>query len=180
MSGVRLLAGTVAAYVYNAVVGHLPSRTLRHAYLRLWLGRFGKGSGVQLGCRFLNGHKVLLGSNSVINFGTLIDGRHYPVIIGANVSIGPEAAILTLGHDPQSPAFADKGGEVRIGDRAWIAYRAVILPGVTIGEGAVVAAGAVVTGDVAPFAIVAGNPARQVGTRNPELDYRLDFRPWLI
>ena len=180
MSNARLFAGTVVAYAYNAVVGHLPSRTLRYAYLRLWLGRFGKGSGVQLGCRFLNGRKVSLGPNSVINFGTLIDGRHFSVTIGANVSIGPEAAILTLGHDPQSPGFANKGGEVRIGDRAWIAYRAVILPGVTIGEGAVVAAGAVVTRDVAPFAIVAGNPARQVGTRNPELDYRLDFRPWLI
>ena len=180
MSGARLFAGTVAAYAYNAVVAHLPSRTLRHAYLRLWLGRFGKGSGVQLGCRFLNGRKVSLGPNSVINFGTLIDGRRYPVTIGANVSIGPEAAILTLGHDPQSPAFADRGGEVRIGDRAWIAYRAVILPGVTIGEGAVVAAGAVVTADVAPYAIVAGNPAREVGMRDRDLAYTLDFRPWLI
>ena len=180
MSGARLFAGTVAAYAYNAFVGHLPSRLVRHGYLRLWLGRFGAGSGVQLGCRFLNGRKVSLGPNSVINFGTMIDGRRYPVTIGANVSIGPEAAILTLGHDPQSPAFADRGGEVRIGDRAWIAYRAIVLPGVTIGEGAVVAAGAVVTADVAPYAIVAGNPAREVGTRNPELDYTLDFRPWLI
>ena len=180
MNGARLLGGTVAAYAYNALLGHLPSRLVRHAYLRLWLGRFGAGSGVHLGCRFLNGRKVSLGPNSVINFGTLIDGRRYPVTIGANVSIGPEAAILTLGHDPQSSGFADKGGEVRIGDRAWIAYRAVILPGVTIGEGAVVAAGAVVTADVAPYTIVAGNPAREVGTRNPELDYTLDFRPWLI
>ena len=180
MSAARLFAGTVAAFAYNTIVGRLPSRTLRHAYLRLWLGRFGRGSGVQIGCRFLNGRKVCLGANSVINFGTLIDGRHYPVTIGANVSIGPEAAILTLGHDPQSPAFADRGGEVRIGDRAWIAYRAIVLPGVVIGEGAVVAAGAVVTADVPPYAIVAGNPARQVGTRNRALDYRLDFRPWLI
>ena len=179
MSGARLFAGTVAAYAYNALVGHLPSRTLRHAFLRLWLGRFGVGSGVQLGCRFLNGRKVSLGPNCVINFGTLIDGRRYPVTIGANVSIGPEAAILTLGHDPQSPAFAARGGELRIGDRAWIAWRAVILPGVTIGEGAVVAAGAVVSADVAPFTIVAGNPAREVGTRNRDLVYTLDFRPWL-
>lgn len=180
MSGARLFAGTVAAYAYNALVGHLPSRLVRHGYLRLWLRRFGEGSGVQIGCRFLNGRKVSLGANSVINFGTTIDGRSFPVKIGANVSIGPEAAILTLGHDPQSPAFADRGGEVRIGDRAWIAYRAVILPGVTIGEGAVVAAGAVVSTDVAPYTIVAGNPAREVGTRVRDLDYTLDFRPWLV
>ncbi len=66
-----------------------------------------------------------------------------------------------------------------IGDRVWIAYRAVILPGVTIGEGAVVAAGAVVSRDVAPYTIVAGNPAQPVGTRSRDLDYRLDYSPWL-
>ena len=179
-SWLRVVAGAIVAYAYNAIVGHIPSRRVRHAFLRLWFGAFGKGSGVQLGCRFLNARKISLGPNGVINFGTLIDGRRFPVVIGANVSIGPEAAILTLGHDPQSPEFADRGGEVRIGDRVWIAYRAIVLPGVTIGEGAVVAAGAVVTADVAAYAIVAGNPARQIGTRNRDLDYRLDFRPWLI
>jgi maltose O-acetyltransferase len=181
MSGsrVRAVAGGLVAFAYNAIVGRLPSRTLRHAWLRAWLGEFGAGAGVQLGCRFLNGRKVRIGARSVINFGTLIDGRGFAVRIGSDVSIGPEAAILTLGHDPASPSFADRGGAVTIGDRAWIAYRAVVLPGVTIGEGAVVAAGAVVTEDVPAFAIVAGNPARQVGTRPRGLDYRLDYRPWL-
>lgn len=175
----RLFAGAILAYAYNHGVGRLPSRHLRHAWLRLWLGAFGPGTGIQLGCRFLNGRKVRLGAHNVVNFGTLIDGRRYRVVTGDNVSIGPEAAILTLGHDPHSRDFADRGGEVRIGDRAWIAYRAVILPGVTIGEGAVVAAGAVVTRDVAAYAIVAGNPARQIGVRSAELDYTLDHRPWL-
>ena len=64
-----------------------------------------------------------------------------------------------------------------IGDRVWIAYRAVILPGVTIGEGAVIAAGAVVTRDVGPFSIMAGVPAKKIGERNRNLDYQLDFRP---
>jgi acetyltransferase-like isoleucine patch superfamily enzyme len=176
----RLWAGTVIAFLYNALVGKVPSRTLRHVFLRLWLDDLGKGAGVQLGCRFLNGRKVRLGERTVVNFGTLIDGRRFPVTIGSDVSIGPEAAILTLGHDPQAVDFADRGGEVRIGDRAWIAYRAVVLPGVSIGEGAVVAAGAVVSEDVAPFTIVAGNPARPVGARNRELGYRLAYRPWLM
>lgn len=178
-STIRVVAGAVAALAYNGLLGHLPSRRLRHLWLRLWLGGFGARTAVQRGCRFLNGRKVHLGANNVINFGTLIDGRKFRVITGANVSIGPEAAILTLGHDPQSPEFADRGGDVRIGDRAWIAYRAIVLPGVVVGEGAVVAAGAVVTRDVEPYAIVAGNPARQVGTRRRELRYELDFRPWL-
>jgi maltose O-acetyltransferase len=175
----NVFLGSLAAFLYNQIVGRLPSRTLRGAFLGLWLGAFGKGAGVQLGCRFLNGRRVFLGRNTVINSGCLLDGRRFAVRTGANVSIGPEATILTLGHDPQSPTFADRGGDVTIGDRAWIAYRAVILPGVTIGEGAVVGAGAVVTRDVAPYAIVAGNPARVVGQRNPDLTYELAYRPWL-
>ena len=175
----RARAGSMLALVYNSGVSHLPSRTLRHGFLRLWLGRLGQRSGVQRGVRFLNGRKIHLGDRNAINFGTIIDGRMYRVTTGSDVSIGPEAVILTLGHDPQSPDFADKGGDVTIGDRVWIAYRAIILPGVTIGEGAVVAAGAVVSRDVAPYTIVAGNPAEPVGTRSRDLAYRLDHSPWL-
>jgi len=176
----RALAGAILAWFYNAIVGRLPSRSLRDLYLHAWLGRMGAGAGVQLGCRFLNGRKVALGERTVINFGCLLDGRVYPVTTGADVSIGPEASILTLGHDPQSPDFANKGGPVTIGDRVWVGYRALVMPGVTIGEGAVVAAGAVVTRDVAPFTIVAGNPAREIGPRNRDLTYQLTYRPWLI
>jgi len=130
----RLVLGGLAAFAWNAVIGRLPSRRLRAFVLRRWLGGMGTGAAVQLGCRFLNGRKVFLGPNTVINFGCLLDGRRFAIRCGANVSIGPEASVLTLGHDPQSPAFADRGGDVVIGDRAWIAYRAMILPGVTIGE----------------------------------------------
>jgi acetyltransferase-like isoleucine patch superfamily enzyme len=178
-SGMRVLAGSLLSYAYNSWIGRLPSRHLRRLFLRSYLARLGAGSGVQLGCRFLNGRKVSLGARNVINFGTLIDGRRYPVETGDDVSIGPEAAILTLGHDPQSPDFADRGGPVVIGARAWIAFRAIILPGVTIGEGAVIAAGAVVARDVAPYSIVAGSPARQVGERNRDLRYQHRFDPFL-
>lgn len=176
----RVIAGALLAFGYNAAIGRQPSRTLRHLYVRLWFGRFGAGGGVQMGCRFLNGRKIALGPRTIINFGCLIDGRVYPVTTGSDVSIGPEASILTLGHDPQSPDFADEGGPVTIGDRVWIGYRATVMPGVTIGEGAVVAACAVVTRDVAPYTIVGGNPAREIGTRNRDLRYALSYRPWLI
>ena len=179
-AGRRLLAGTVLSYLYDSFVGRLPSRRLRRLYLRLYLGALGAGTSVQLGVRFLNGRKVFLGAHDVINFGTLIDGRRHPVVIGDNVSIGPEAAILTLGHDALSPDFADEGGPVTIGSRVWIAYRALVLPGVRIGDGAVVGAGTVVTHDVEPFTIVAGNPARKVGERNHDLAYTLSFDPFLL
>jgi acetyltransferase-like isoleucine patch superfamily enzyme len=169
--------GGLIAYLYNDWIGTIPSRTLRYQFLRRYLGGFGTGTGVQRGCRFLNGRKVFLGERNVINNGCLFDGRKFSIRVGHDVSIGPNATILTLAHDPQSPHFADVGGDVTIGDRAWIAYGAIILPGVTIGEGAVVGAGSLVTRDVEPFTIVAGVPARKIKDRNRALEYRLDFHP---
>ena len=133
-----------------------------------------------MGCKFLNGRKVFFGQRNVVNFGCLFDGRRFQIRTGDDVSIGPEAAILTLGHDPQSPSFSLRGGDVVLGDKVWVGYRAIILPGIVIGEGAVVAAGAVVTKDVAPYTIVAGNPARIIGERERSLGYRLTYRPWLV
>ena len=176
----KVLAGKILAFFYNFFVGRFPSRTLRTLYLRGYLARFGRGTGVQMGCRFLNGRKIYLGDRNVINFDCLLDGRRYAIRVGTDVSIGPEASILTLAHDPQSPDFEDKGGQVTIGDHAWICYRAIILPGTRIGEGAVVGAGAVVTRDVEPYMIVAGSPARVVGTRSKSLRYRCEYSPWLI
>lgn len=176
----RLFIGGLAAYINNNLVCVTPIGFVRSLFLRWYLGAMGKGTFVQLRCRFLNGRKVKLGNNNVINFGCLMDGRKYEIRTGSNVSIGPEASILTLGHDPQCADFSDRGGDVVIGDRVWIGYRALILPGVTIGEGAVVAAGAIVTRDVAEYTIVAGAPARPVGQRNRELRYELSYRPWLI
>lgn len=175
----KVIIGSIGGLLYNQWLSRFPSRTIRMAFLRGWVGGLGRGSGVQSGCRFLNGRKIFIGPRNVINFGCLLDGRKYAIRTGSDVSIGPEASILTLGHEPQSPCFIDRGGDVIIGDRVWIGFRAIILPGVNIGEGAVVGAGAVVTKDVPPYTIVAGNPARKIGDRSHDLKYRLDFHPWL-
>ena len=175
----RIFSGALLAYFYNSWIGHFPSRSVRGLYLKAWLGKLGVQSGIQMGCRFLNGRKIFLGKRNVINFGCRLDGRKFCIRTGHDVSIGPGAAILTLGHDPQSPDFSDRGGDVVIGDRVWIGYRAIVLPGVTIGDGAVVGSGAVVTTDVDPHTIVAGNPAKVIGQRPKELTYELHYRPWL-
>jgi maltose O-acetyltransferase len=179
MINCRVIIGSFVALGYNRIFGYLPSRRLRRLFLWLWLDGFGTGSGVQSGCKFLNGRKVRIGERNVINFGCMLDGRKYPIQTGSDVSIGPEASILTLGHDPKSPDFSDKGGKVIIADHVWIGYRAIVLPGVTVGKGAVVGAGAVVTKDVPPFAIVAGNPARIIGQRPKEITYCLGYDPFL-
>jgi len=104
----------------------------------------------------------------------MFDARR-SIIIGNNVSLSMGVWIWTLEHDPQDPLYGIKGGPVVIEDYAWISCRTVILPGVTIGEGAVVAAGSVVTKDVPPFAIVGGVPARVIGKRTRDLRYTLNF-----
>ena len=175
----RLFAGSVFAFAYNSVVGHVPIHRFRRAYLRLYLGRIGPGTTVQMGCRFLNGRKIYLAERNIINFGCTLDGRVHSIRTGADVSIGPEATILTLSHDPQSTTFDDKGGDVNIGKRVWIGYRAIILPGINLGDGAVVGAGSVVTKSVEAYTIVGGSPARKIAERNHDLTYALDYRPFL-
>jgi len=176
----RIVAGSILSYAYSSFVGKCPSHWVRRRYLMSYLGGMQDSTSVQMGCRFLNGRKVILGGRNVINFGCLFDGRKFHIRTGEDVSIGPEATILTLGHDPQSPEFGDRGGDVTIGNRVWIGYGALILPGVEIGEGAVVGARSVVTKSVDPFAIVAGNPARKIGERNRDLRYQLHYQPFLL
>jgi len=88
-----------------------------------------------------------------------------PVVIGNGAQVGPAVQIYAADH-PRDPALRRDGLElgrpVRIGRHVWIGGGAIILPGVSIGDDAVVGAGSVVTRDVAPGATVAGNPARAV------------------
>jgi acetyltransferase-like isoleucine patch superfamily enzyme len=170
---------SVAFFVWNEVLAHVPSRTIRGLAARLILRDMGKGASVLLHVRFLNPRGISIGRNVVINPHCSFDGRGGRLEIGDNVDIAPYVHIWTLEHDPQSPSHVSRGGAVVIGHHAWIASRAIILPGVTVGEGAVVAAGAVVTKDVPPLAIVGGVPAKIIGYRDKMPDYDLKFRPFL-
>lgn len=88
------------------------------------------------------------------------------ITLGNNVIISDGAYLCTAQHDITDPAFALTTAPITIGDSAWIGARAIILPGRKVGEGAVVAAGAVVTRDVEPWTVVAGNPARVIKKRD--------------
>jgi acetyltransferase-like isoleucine patch superfamily enzyme len=96
------------------------------------------------------------------------------VTIDDHCMIGPEAVILTLMHNYRDPTMVPYDEvvlmrPVRIGRCTWIGMRAIVLPGVQLGEGTVVGAGAVVTRSFPPGSIVAGNPAKVIGTRNMEV-----------
>jgi acetyltransferase-like isoleucine patch superfamily enzyme len=116
--------------------------------------------------------KLIVGKSSVLGDHLILDARA-GLTIGENVNLSSNVAIWTGQHDYQSPDFGYEEAPVRIGDYTWLCFRATILPGVTVGEGAVVAACAVVTRDVPPFSVVAGNPARVIGTRSRDLRYDL-------
>lgn len=133
-----------------------------------------------MGVRFRYRRHLSMGTNSVINYGCTIDTRGGPVAIGEYVDIAPEVNVWTLSHDPHDPEHRPQGASVTIEDFAWIANRAIVLPGVTIGRGAVVGAGAVVSRSVAPLAIVGGVPAREIGKRRvADLQPRPPYRPAL-
>lgn len=97
---------------------------------------------------------------------------HAPLMIGRCVCINDGAKLLTATHDVSDPCWATVAKAIVIEDYVWIATNAIILPGVTLGRGAVVGAGAVVSKDVPPLGIVAGNPAQLLGkSRVSSLDY---------
>ncbi|MFD0750772.1 acyltransferase [Mucilaginibacter calamicampi] len=117
-------------------------------------------------------------NNSVINTKCRLDNKA-GIHIGENVSISQEVMILSADHDPDSPTFAARDLAVYIDDYVFIGSRAIIMPGVTVGKGAVVAAGAVVTRSVEPYTIVAGVPARLVRHRSQNLNYKIKYSRFL-
>jgi len=176
MSSVRLLVPEFRLYLCNHWVTYVPSH-----HFRLWFFRtvmdfqLGKDSSIYMGATFDCAGGFRLGENSTVNSNCRMDPRG-GIEIGSNASISNEVIILTADHDMDSPDFVGRTRPVKIDDYAWIGTRAMILPGVTIGRGAVVAAGAVVTKSVEPFSVVAGLPARPVRSRAQDLRYNTTYR----
>lgn len=152
-------------------VSRLPAHWLRmFFYRRIFCVQAGKRVVVYQGVIFRAPYRVVVGENSIIGDNCWLDGRE-GLIIGRNVNLGSEVRIWTGQHQVNSESFAYTGGPVQVKDRAWISSNAILLPGITVHEGAVAAAGAVVTKDVEPFAIAAGVPAKICGRRNPSIQY---------
>lgn len=97
---------------------------------------------------------------------------HDTVEIGRRCVINDGAVLLTASHSLSDPQWRHKKGPITVGDYAWIATNAIILPGVSIGRGAVVGAGALVRRDVPEYAVVTGNPSTvQAFQRTRTLEY---------
>lgn len=116
-----------------------------------------------------------IGNGTIIGDNALLDAR-CGLVMGNNVNLSSNVSIYTLQHDHRDPQFRCPDPEkrrmdVKIGDRVWLGSNVIVLPGVTIGEGAVCCAGSVVTKDVEPYVVVAGIPAKKVGERPRVLEY---------
>jgi acetyltransferase-like isoleucine patch superfamily enzyme len=154
------------------VVGYIPIHFIRKAAYRLCGVTIGRGTSFHWRARFYRPSRLKVGNNSIIGNDAMLDARN-GITIGDNVSLSMGVWVWTMEHDPQDPWYSATGGPVVIHDYAWVSCRVVILPGVTIGEGAVVAAGAVVTKDVPPYTVVGGVPAKFICERSRDLKYTL-------
>lgn len=170
MRKLRLLA-------YYLVARHLPDSTMPGG--RLWrsvrrriagpLFEYqGKDVNIEHGAYFGSGSDIRVGSRSGLGVNCRVHG---PLQVGQDVMIGPDVLIYATNHafsDVNRPMIGQGFQEPRrvfIEDDAWIGARAIILPGVTIGTGSIVGAGAVVTTDVPPYSVAAGNPAEVIRRR---------------
>lgn len=156
--------GKFAWWFANSILSNMPSARIRKKGLK-WLGmRFVGSAYFYEGFHVRDPQKIIIGDKVSIGPKVLLDGR-CGLTLGNSVVVGYEAIIWTLNHDYNDVHFCGKGAPVEIGDFAWICSRSIILPGIKIGKGAVVASNAVVTKDVPPFAVVGGVPARVIGHR---------------
>ena len=155
------------------VLGYIPSHEIRLMIFDLAGVKIGEGSTIHIGARFYQPKNVSVGRGTIIGDHATLDGRA-KLTIGDHVDIASEVMIFNGEHDIHSATFEPINAPVVIGDYVFIGPRAIILPGVSIGWGAVIAAGAVVTKDVPDSTIVAGVPAEAIGHRKAKvLNYRL-------
>lgn len=157
----------------NTIINKIPSRHFRKWIDELLGARYGKGSFTFRRTELYFPKGLYIGQNSTVGWFTLLDARG-GLYIGNNVTIASYVKIIDGKHDINDPKFPASFGPIIIEDYVWICTGAIILQGVRIGKGAVVAAGAVVTKDVPEYVIVGGNPAKIIGERKL---HSYDYKP---
>lgn len=160
---------------YRAFAAWLPvSRRMRFAkklryFFAKHICRVGKNVNIEKNAFFTP--ELIIGDNSGIGVDCEVYG---PVTIGDNVMMGPEVVIFTSDHEfskidiPMMEQGSKPVEPVSIGDDCWIGRRVMIMPGVHIGNGCVIGAGAVVTKDIPPYSVAGGVPARVLKSRIQE------------
>lgn len=143
-------------------------RKVRGAVAGGCFDQHGRNLNIERGADFGRGIGITIGDNSGVGENCSIRG---PLEMGANIMMGPNVTILTSVHNtsrtdiPMNRQGYLPNKKVTIGDDVWIGTKAIILPGVTIGKGTIIGAGAVVTKDIPDYAVAVGVPARVIKYR---------------
>lgn len=166
----------IGALLYYCLASKLPrsyiplgrvSSYVRVFALRLMGAKLGEHVTIEPRVYVGSGQDIVLGDHVQVNEGC----RLRNVRMGHHVMIAPDVAMLNLGHHTESTDIPMMMQGTRVypptvvEDDVWIGMRALIMPGIRIGQGAIVAAGSVVVKDVEPYAVVGGNPARVIKRR---------------
>lgn len=141
-----------------------PNNQVRIAVMRLWGAKIGSGCAIHHGLQVRSARKLRIGDDVFVAENVVLDARG-GLIIGPHTSINSGSQIWTAQHDISSQDFAFRSKAVWIGRRVWICSRSLVLPGVKIGNGAVVGAGSVVPKDLESWTMNAGSPARKIKER---------------
>ncbi len=173
---------SVQAYItlvafFNFTLHILPFSSWKKQVCRAAGIHLGKGTRICAGVRFLSLGKCKIGDHSIINRDCILDNR-MGLTIGSNTSIATRCCIYSQGHDINDQNFALNGGSVIIGDHVCLFSSVLVMPQVSLGNGTVVYAGAVVTHSFPDRALVAGVPAKQIGLRELSPSYCLQADYW--
>ena len=167
-------------WIWHVAISGVPSYSLRQFWFtRALRNRCDQPVSLHRGLKVFCVGGIHISEDTTVNRDVTLDGRG-SLHIGRHVSISEGVKILTAAHDLEAADFRLMLAPVEVKDWVWIGVNALVLPGVTIGEGAVVAAGSVVTQDVAPYSVVAGNPARFIRTRSVQPAYSPLWKPRLF
>lgn len=159
-------------------VGFIPIHTIRKIFYISSGIDMPFNSTIHIGASFFNPANIKIGNDTIIGDHCFMDGRA-KLTIGNHVGIDSQVLIYNDEHNIHSDNYENSFGPVEIGDYVFIGPRSIILPGVKIGKGAVVAAGAVVTKNIPDFEIWGGIPAQKISDRkNKNPNYKLGRAMW--
>lgn len=159
-----------AEYTVLELGGKVRSHHFRRALLRSYGAKIDSSAAIYHGVQVRRAEALQIGANTSIGEDAILDARG-GLVIGQRVNFSSQVHVWTVQHDWRAAAFDYVKRGVTIDDYVWVGPRVTILPGCHIGEGAVIAANAVVSGDVEPYTLVGGVPAKKIGDRPRGLDY---------
>lgn len=162
----------------NMIVNKLPSRHLRKWFYQLLGAKLGKGTVLCRRTEVLLPLGLKMADRVSVGWFAELDARG-GITVDHDTNIASHAKLITGSHDIDDPEYTADFRPITIGHHCWIGTGAMVLQGVTIGDGAVVAAGAVVTKDIPPYEVWGGVPAKFIRKRPEGMEYTIGVAPIL-